>query len=68
MYIKGDIPGKIEYNTRFDIYIYLPEFLDLMFVHSAITVPNSLLVWLTEICTQQSPMLNEIGMLECFLA
>lgn len=35
--------------------------------HSAVNGPNSLLVWLTQICTQRRPRLNEIGMLECFL-
>lgn len=39
----------------------LSEILNL-FAHSVANGPNSLLVWLTEICTQQWPILNKSGM------
>lgn len=71
MYVKGDILGKIDYNTDLTEFINIDALTRIsgftVCAHSAVNGPNSLLVWLTQICTQRRPRLNEIGMLECFL-
>lgn len=75
-YVWEQIP-KVLYQVGLNVTPDSAEFINIdeftrnsgftMLAHSAANDPNSLLVWLTEICTQQWSTFNETGVPEYFL-